>query len=162
MGHPPTHPPRFRGAPRAASPSPPRPRRSALSPRARTRCDLSGSARFPLRAPHPPTHAYGDSGQINNRGTRLDRNALTLMVCDRIRVAATVCNETENYGSVDRDRTPQPTVGEGAGWQSGSPRTTPDPRGQKPRGASLARLSGEALGRRPDGTRLTSGSGTRF
>lgn len=114
---------------------------------------------FPSEPRTPPTHAYGDSGQINNRGTRLDRNALTLMVCDRIRVAATVCNETENYGSVDRSRTPQPIAGEGAGQQPGAPRTTPGSRGQKPRGVSPLPAP---RGRRPDEARLTSGSGTRF
>lgn len=67
------------------------------------------------------------------------------MLCDRIRVAATVCNETENYGSVDRGQTPQPSAGEGAGQHSGAPRTAPGSAGTNP-GQSPPRLSGDTPG----------------
>lgn len=63
------------------------------------------------------------------------------MVCDRIRVAATICNEIETYSSGDRDRTPKPVAEDGAGQPPGSLCIAPGSVGQKHRGAHPRSLS---------------------
>lgn len=153
--------------PTPALPDPDGALRPSVPARGRPRPTVPGGAQLPPRT-HMHTHTHARTraaapAKLINMAPRLDCSALTLMFSDRIRVAATVCNETENYGSGDNWTEPPARRG-GRGPRTGLPQGRRETLGNpgktvNPLLPGPGRAVGEPLPRRGP---LTCGSGTRF